>query len=145
MSNGNYPQKEKAVGVYVPTASEVRFNREWGGHRFTDDEVNRLLAGETISFDAKSKAGKDYVATGSLQEQEYNGNKFWGFSLATDSVPSSWAGHTFNKEEIETLSSGGKVYLQDCVSKQGKQFACNVSWGMQNGRKCIVPDFGSKN
>ena len=135
-------KKEKAVGVYIPTAEEVRFNKVWGSHTFTDDEIQSLLDGDTISFQSTSKAGKPYVATGKLEKQEYEGNEFWGFKLQQDSVPATWAGHTFTKEEIETLSSGGTIYVQDCVSKAGKKFSCNLSWGVEDGRKKLIPNFG---
>ena len=86
-------QKEKVVGVYKPTAAEIRFNKVWGDHTFTDEEIEKLLDGETISFQSVSKKGQPYVATGKLSEQTFerdgNSYKFWGFSLATDSVPAT--------------------------------------------------------
>ena len=138
----DFPKKEKAEGLYKPTGEQVRFNREWSGHRFTDQEVDKLLDGQEISFDATNRNGRPYVAQGSLQEQEYNGNTFWGFKLNTDAVPLSWAGHTFTEEELQILRDGGSVYVQDCVSaKTGKQFACNVTFGEEEGRKRIIPHF----
>ena len=50
-----------------------------GGHTFTDAEVEKLLAGDTIEFSAVSSRGKDYTARGKLEEQEYKGYPFWGF------------------------------------------------------------------
>lgn len=75
----SFPEKEKVTGEYTPTAEEVKFNREWGGHRFTEEEIKKLLDGEEISFDAKSKKGNEYTAKGKLEEQTFNGHKFWGF------------------------------------------------------------------
>ena len=69
---------ERVEGLYKGK-TKVKFKREWSGHRFTDDEIAKLLNGDEISFAAKSKAGKDYTAKGSLKQQTYNGNKFWGF------------------------------------------------------------------
>lgn len=68
---------DKVSGVW--RGRDIKFKREWGGHKFTDEECTKLLSGETIEFAAVSKAGKDYTARGSLEEQEYNGNKFIGF------------------------------------------------------------------
>lgn len=56
-------------------------NDRWEGHRFTDAEVERLLAGETIEFPAVSKKGNDYTATGSLKSYTFKGRKCFGFSL----------------------------------------------------------------
>ena len=145
----DYQKKEKVTGIYLPAAEQVSFNREWGTiHRFTDEEVEKLLAGEEIKFAAKSRAGKDYTAKGKLAKQEFerDGNvfPFWGFKLSEDSVPDYWCGHQFTDEEKEILSNNGNVYLQDCTSKGGKSFACTVKWDMKDGRKKIIPDFPSK-
>ena len=66
---------------------KVSFKRVWGandhweGHRFTDAELERLLAGETIEFPAVSKKGSDYTATGSLENYTFKGRKYFGFHL----------------------------------------------------------------
>lgn len=141
--NTSFTPKEKVTGVYQPTAEQISFNKEWSSHKFTDDEISKLLAGETISFQATAKNGNAYVARGSLQKQEFNGHEFWGFALAQNSVPQSWAGHTFTQEEIDTLQNGGSVYVTDCVSKKsGKAFACTLSWGEEDGKKKLIPNFG---
>lgn len=69
---------DKVEGLYKGK-KEVRFKVEFSGHRFTSEEVEQLLSGKEISFDAVSKAGKPYTVKGSLKEQVYNGTKFWGF------------------------------------------------------------------
>lgn len=75
----SFPEKDKIEGAYKPTGEKVKFNREWGGHTFTDDEAEQLLDGDAIKFDAVSKSGKAYIAKGKLEEQSFKGNKFWGF------------------------------------------------------------------
>ena len=45
---------EKFEGVLKSTNEVIKFKRVWGGHRFTDEECQRLLDGEVISFTAKS-------------------------------------------------------------------------------------------
>ena len=63
----------------------IRVKRVWGkndiweGHRFTDDEVRELLAGNNVEFEATSKKGNKYTAKGKLEEQDFNGKKFIGF------------------------------------------------------------------
>lgn len=74
----DFVQKEKVTGT-MKDGTEVRFNREWAGHRFDDEEVKKLLAGETIHIKAKSKKGKDFECDGDLEQQEFDGHKFWGF------------------------------------------------------------------
>lgn len=78
-SGGTYEKKEKVTGKYKGRR-EVSFNAVWSGHRFTESEIERLLAGDEISFEAVSaKTGRAFTARGSLKEQTYNGRKFWGF------------------------------------------------------------------
>lgn len=55
------------------------FNRKWSSHRFTDDEIDRLINGEEISFMYTAKTGKEYEAVGKLESGEYNGKPTYGF------------------------------------------------------------------
>lgn len=75
----DYPQREKYEGQFE--GQTVRFNREWAGHRFTDEECEALLNGEEISFEANKKAGGTFRAVGTLGKAEYNGHEYWGFQL----------------------------------------------------------------
>lgn len=82
-----FAKREKVGGPYKG-GKNVEFNAVWGandhwqGHRFTDTEVKMLLAGEEITFEATSKAGKSYKATGRLGTSTYKGNKIFGFQLS---------------------------------------------------------------
>lgn len=59
---------------------KVNVKRIWSGHRFTDDEVVKLLAGEEITIEAVSaKTGKKFKCKGKLEKQTYNGSEFIGF------------------------------------------------------------------
>lgn len=137
-----FQQKEKIHGIFLPTNEEIKFNKVWGNHTFTEQEAADLLAGKTISFDSVSKSGKDYVCSGKLTQQEYNGHKFWGFEMSTDVVPNEWCGHVFTDEEKEDLRAGNKIYVDDCVSKKtGGYFSCLLVFGEDNGRKKIMPIF----
>lgn len=120
---------ERFEGVYVPTGEQVRFKRDWGGHHFTDEECKDLLAGKTVSFDAKSKAGKPYVARGSLRQGEYNGRSYWGFQLGSDDPPEEFLGHRFTEDELAALSSGLMVHAKDLMSKKtGRTFEADLVW-----------------
>lgn len=70
-------RKEKATGTFE--GREISFTRVWGGHRFTDEEVQKLLANEEISFSKTSQRGTEYTVKGKLMEQEYEGKTFFGF------------------------------------------------------------------
>ena len=73
----NVNMDDYCVGTWK--RKKIKFKKSWGGHTFTDEECEQLLAGKSISFQATSKGGKTYTATGKLSEQTYNGNKFVGF------------------------------------------------------------------
>lgn len=137
---GEYIQKEKTEeDVYAPTGEKISFNRSWGGHRFTDEEVALLFAGERISFKAiSSTSGKTYTAMGMLGKRKYKGKgkEFWGFQLDEREFPDSYLGHTFTEEERDILLNGkrghDKIRVEDFISKKGKRFAATVSF--KNGR-----------
>lgn len=71
-----HQKKEKAEGIWKKTNKQVSFSREWGGHRFTDEEVSMLLEAKEITFDRNGKS-----VTGMLANCEYNGNKYVGFQM----------------------------------------------------------------
>lgn len=118
------PVKEKYEGEF--NGSHVSFTRVWGGHRFTDEECEKLCRGEEISFDA-GKDGKSWEVSGKLAEQTYNGHKFIGF-LRND-VPAS----SEKKGTSKTSSKPMKVYkCPNCgkevhghVSSYGEFYKCD--------------------
>lgn len=146
---------ESAVSVYAngtwakalggPKA--VKFKKIWSGHEFSDAEIAKLLAGDTVSFQATSKAGRPYTATGKLEVGEFKNKdgktfKYVGFQLEVPDKPTKWSGRTFTPEEVKALLAGQSLEIDDFVSaKTGNKFGCKVSWDAQ--AKKIVPDFGS--
>lgn len=68
----------KVNGVW--NGKQVKIKKEWGGHTFTEEELQKLFAGETISFETISRnTNMKYTATGKLTEQTYEGRTFVGF------------------------------------------------------------------
>lgn len=142
----DFVQKDKYEGVYLPTAERIKFNIEWSGHRFTEEECLALLAGDSITFQAHSvRKGKDFTAHGKLEFQSFNGHEYWGFKLS-DAVPDSFAGHTFTEDEKQQLEKGEYVHAEDFVSKKtGKFFAADAVYKDDGtGRKKIFMEFASK-
>lgn len=74
-----FPLKEGYVrGKFK--GKDVTFKGSWSDHTFTQEEVDKLLAGETITITYTSKKdGKPAPATGKLEWQDYQGRKFLGF------------------------------------------------------------------
>lgn len=138
---------------------DVKFKRVWAGHRFTDDEVDKLLAGETISFTANKKEGGTFPATGNLAHQEYNGHKYIGFKMdplantftgtfqptgEKVSFPKSWSGHDFNSDEVDKLLAGETIHVTAHSRKKKKDFECDGKLGKTSYSKTgwgFIPDF----
>lgn len=146
------PAKETVAGKF--SGKDVRFKRIWGGHRFTDNEVEHLLNGDMISFKIKNDKG-EYDVSGKLAEQEYKGHKFIGFlrdeaEKDPDRCYGTWkkknisfkkiyADHRFTDEECSLLLAGKEVELHGLTSSKGKKFSvkgklANLSY---NGHKYV--------
>lgn len=77
----SYEKKEKH-SVETEDGKTLEFNKTWGGHTFTEEEVEKLINGETIEIRGlKNKRGKEYGVRGRLEEQIYKGRKFFGFKM----------------------------------------------------------------
>lgn len=82
--NLKLPEYKKVEKGTMKTADgkEISFKTEWGGYKFTEEEIEKLSKGETITIKGlKNKHGKKYNATGNIQEQTFKGRKFWGFKM----------------------------------------------------------------
>jgi DNA topoisomerase-3 len=152
LTEGQVERKERAEGTWVKNGKPVRFSRVWSGHRFTDEEVTRLLDGEEIEFEATAKSGKTFVVYGVLSEGTYQGRKYVGFvkngfgqrdADGNTLPPKEWCKHVFTASEISALMAGEAVEAQDFVSKKGNTFGVKVYFKEEKPGegKRIVPDF----
>ncbi|WP_078598340.1 DNA topoisomerase [Evansella clarkii] len=132
--------KPKTEGVHKPTGEKVRFNKEWGGHTFTPEEIEKLLNGDAIQIQATNqKTGKVQLVEGSLQQGEYKGKSFWGFqrkkadSYTRDTAPFpiEWSGYTFTKEDEKKMRAGEKVRIKAVSARTGKPFEVDVTFELR--------------
>ncbi|MCI4659573.1 DNA topoisomerase [Cryobacterium zhongshanensis] len=151
-------QKEKADGVWAVTGEPTKFNREWSGHKFTDKEVDQLLAGLEITFKATSaKSGNEFEAHGKLADQIFTkdgkDHPYIGFKAdfgpkvdakGVEQPQAKWCDHVFTAAEVKQLLAGDKIFIDDFVSKKGKTFGATVHFGEEDGKpgKKIIPEFG---
>ena len=136
---------ERFEGVW--NGDNVSVKRIWSGHRFTDEEVEKLLNGEDIEIEAiSSKTGKPFKYKGHLANQVYKGKSFVGFEgdfVKDPNAPSDdaerfegtwkkkkvnpkrvWSGHRFTDEECQKLLAGEEITIQAKSAKTGKMFKC---------------------
>ena len=129
---------ERVSGTFQ--GKPVKFKREWSGHVFTDEEVEKLLAGEEIVVEAiSSRTKKPFKVSGKLGEGEFKGKTFFGFQPDFNKdtgFPESFLGHTFTQEESERLQAGEVVVIEGLWSaKKKRNFDAPLSWGVKPGEK----------
>lgn len=138
-------ERQLARGVWQTSPDgprEVAFKDTWGSHKFSQAEIDQLLAGETISFETKNAQGKPYTARGALAVNVHEGRRYVGFAREIAQAPTTWLTHTFTPAEIADLLAGKKIPLSGVISpKTKKPFACDVTWDASKGQ--IVPEFSA--
>lgn len=147
--------KERAQGMYQPTGQDIKFVRSFASHRFDDDEVETLLAGNSVTADDfVSKAGKKFAAKVTLAPKEFTTDDgkvvpYWGFDMEfvaqghmgtfnkpgnehhgkTLSIPKVFLKHEFSDAEVAALFNGEKVKIKNLVGKSNKPFTGIISLG----------------
>lgn len=132
--NAAMDQKEKYEGTW--NGRQVRFNRTWGGHRFTDEECEALCEGREITVELNGNNGP-YKVKGQLSKQEYNGHPYVGFERTgyvsdPTRIPPVFCGHTFTQDEMILLKQGNPVQVNQVKSKAGKVFDAKIKWGKKD-------------
>ena len=119
----------------------VHPKRVWCGHRFTDEEVEKLLNDEIIEINdaVSTKTGNTFTCKGKLEEQVHpeSGNTFIAFKPIFDNSekkPTTWCTHEFTESEVADLLAGKEVTCVDFVSKAGKAFKGTVVWDKEKGK-----------
>jgi len=137
-----YIQKEKYTGKFKGK-KEVRFNREWSNYRFTDEECEALLRGEEILIKAVSNStGEIFSVFGKLAENEYKGNKFYGFTpnFNKKAIPEIYLSHEFSDDEKKKLYAGTIIHVDKLKSKVGSEFSAGIKYTEEKGLQLIFDD-----
>lgn len=167
MDGQNEVQKVNGTWNGIPCSIKKVWgkNDHWDGYEFSADECTKLFNGETIEFDAVSKAGKPYKAKGRLEKQSYtdsdgNDHEYVGFSLKFDedpdrfkgiwnnrevSIKKVWSGHEFTPEEQTKLLAGETISFKAISQKNGTEYNAKGKLAEQTyeGRTFVgfKPDF----
>ena len=133
--------KNKVQGIYKPTGEVVVFKNSYAGHMFSDEEIEALLSGKSLTINCRSKDMTEYTVSGKLGQGEYKGHRYWGFIRDTEeggseervtasfvppgkkrkvnvSFKRTWGGHRFTDEEVRDLLAGKTITI-DYVTKAG--------------------------
>lgn len=75
----NKPHVRKGYVMGNFEGEDVTIKGSWSGHTFTDEELDKLFAGEAIDVTYTKKNGTVSHVQGKLEMQTYNGKEFLGF------------------------------------------------------------------
>lgn len=130
--------KEKYSGIM--DGKPVTFNREWAGHRFTNEECEKLCRGEEIELDdaVSAKTGKQFSVRGKLTEQEFHGRPFIGFARTGSPIRDIALGNT-DKQSVRPLPTHEDEYTNE---KSVPDLWRDLENRRVHGRSA-EPDFGS--
>lgn len=135
---------QKIEGVFKPTGQKVKFSDGFGEHKFTQDEIDKLLNGETIQFKYKT-----YTEKGKLADREKYGFGFAGNAVfpkkptytgtytatnETVEIPKEFAGHALTQNDADRLFNGETISFK-ATSKRGKKYTARIKLKKQAGYK----------
>lgn len=102
----------------------VSFKNNWSGHEFTQEEADKLLAGEIISFEY-AKDDETKVVFGKLEWQTYNNRQYLGFKADFDKkdeqtevvkqepVHKDEDNSLFSEDDLRAASGEDDAYISD--------------------------------
>lgn len=126
--------------TYAPTGETRRIKGSWGGKDFTDEELDALFKGDTISIvRVSNKTEKKYEAIGSLAEGEYEGKATFGFKMERFGPPFVWGKEELTEEERTKLRNGESIVVQRESAKGPYEATLTFT------DKGINADFNNKN
>lgn len=61
---------DKVSGLWEPEGEEIKIKRGWSTHEFTEDELDKLFAGEEITFEFTTPKGT-FEAFGKIERYTF--------------------------------------------------------------------------
>ncbi len=123
-------------GLYK--GNKVRFKRTFSGRVFSEDECERLCLGEVLLCeDLINVHHNRYSAEVHLSESTFarkdSGRvvNYLGINVKRfikEELRCVY-GRILSEDEIALLNQGQRLYVENCVNRQGKKFNCEVSYG----------------
>ena len=118
-------EDDGTVNVRVHPIQRLQIPEEYMGHKFTQEERNRLLAdrnlGKTIELTGKDgKKDKYYMAL------DPKTNELIPLRTKHINIPEKIKGVTLSAEQKQKLAKGEKVYLDKMTGRNGKKFGASL-------------------
>ncbi len=160
-----YVQLPEELHYITEHNTATKFNRVWGGHRFTDEEVLALKRGETIEITGRRQDGSSFTAKGALAGQTFSKDDgsviaFVGFKPVVDPsvyIVGQWTGrpgretkfrrayrrdggHTFTDAEGAELLAGKTITFTSDEGKKVTGALAELVFDAPDGRR--VPYVG---
>lgn len=114
-------EDDGSVNVKIHPIQRLQIPEEYMGHKFTQDERNRLIAernlGKTIELTGKDgKKDKYYLGL------DPKTNELVPLRTKNITIPDKIKGVTLSAEQKQKLAKGEKVYLDKMTGRNGKKF-----------------------
>lgn len=114
-------EDDGTVNVKIHPIQRLQIPEEYMGHKFTQDERNRLIAernlGKTIELTGKDgKKDKYYLGL------DPKTNELVPLRTKNITIPDKIKGVTLSAEQKQKLAKGEKVYLDKMTGRNGKKF-----------------------
>lgn len=114
-------EDDGSVSVKIHPIQRLSIPEEYMGHKFTQEERNRLVAernlGKTVELTGKDgKKDKYYLAL------DPKTNELIPLRTKNITVPEKIKGVTLSSEQKQKLAKGEKVYLDKMTGRNGKKF-----------------------
>ena len=114
-------EDDGTVSVRVHPIQRLQIPEEYMGHKFTQEERNRLIAernlGKTIELTGRDgKKDKYYLAL------DPKTNELIPLKTKNISIPEKIKGVSLSAEQKQKLAKGEKVYLDKMTGRNGKKF-----------------------
>ena len=103
---------------------QIKFKNSFADHKYTEDEVNKLLDGNSIYVIITNKNGKQVAVRLKLIQYQ---NDYYKAQADFEVPPVYWAGHSFTVVEIEQLHLGRSLRT-NLISSKGNIYPAEIRW-----------------
>ena len=117
-------EKESNIIEGIYKGQKIKFKGIFADHKYTEDEINKLLKGDSVYVIITNRNGKQVAVRIKLIQHQ---NDYYTVQADFEVPPVYWAGHAFTVEEIEHLHLGRSLYT-NLISSKGDIYAAEIRW-----------------